>query len=248
MSKALLIVHQRMSDPGRVGELLMARGLRLDVRCPQMGHSLPCCLDDYALVAVFGGPMSANDDHLPGIRAELDWIPTALDAQLPYLGICLGGQMLARVLGAKVAPHPDGHVEMGYHPIRPTDAGRSYFDGPLTVYQFHREGFDVPCGGTLLAEGDSFANQCFRYGDRAYGVQFHPEVTLDMKQRWSAYATTRLGTPGVQPAEMHIEGHGLHDPSLDAWIRRFLDKFLAIPRPGCAPAAPAAAPQASAAA
>ena len=72
--KVLIVVHQEHSTPGRVGEFLTARGCELDRRCPNMGDPLPTNLSDYTACVVFGGPMSANDDHLPGIRAELDWL------------------------------------------------------------------------------------------------------------------------------------------------------------------------------
>lgn len=79
--------------------------------------------------------MSANDDQtLPFIRTELDWIPTALGSGKPFLGICLGAQLLARTLGATVAPHPESQAEIGYFPVVPTRSGREYFDGPLKMY------------------------------------------------------------------------------------------------------------------
>ena len=109
----LMIVHQKTSITGRVGCFLEQRGYTLDVRCPMLGHELPQDLQDYAGAAMFGGPMSANDDHLPGIRAELDWLPYLLQAEKPFLGLCLGAQMLARCLGAKVGAHPEGHRPPG---------------------------------------------------------------------------------------------------------------------------------------
>lgn len=103
MKKILIVVHQETSDPGLVGQLLRENGYDLDIRCPAIGHSLPSTMESYSGTIVFGGPMSANDDNtLPFIRTELDWIPIALESEKPYLGICLGAQMLARVLGGKV--------------------------------------------------------------------------------------------------------------------------------------------------
>jgi len=100
----LVIVHQPTSTPGQVGDVLQALGFPLDLRCPALDQPLPTSLDRHSAVIVFGGPMSANDDHRGFIRQELDWIPTVLAAEKPYLGICLGAQLLARTLGAAVAP------------------------------------------------------------------------------------------------------------------------------------------------
>ena len=95
--KILIVVHQPTSTPGRVGMALEDRGFELDIRRPCMDHPLPETTEDYAGVVVFGGPMSANDDvELPYIRRELDWFDVPLREETPFLGICLGCQMLAR--------------------------------------------------------------------------------------------------------------------------------------------------------
>src|SRR3954447_2366156 len=119
----LIVLHQETSTPGRVGNALRALGHRLDIRRPRFGDALPESLDDHAGAVFFGGPMSANDadDY---IRREIDWIAVPLREQRPFLGICLGAQMLAMQLGAKVAPHPQGVTQIGYYPIRPTPAAR----------------------------------------------------------------------------------------------------------------------------
>jgi GMP synthase (glutamine-hydrolysing) len=110
VSKILVIVHQQNSDPGCVGQILRANGYELDIRCPSNADELPTTMDNHEGVVIFGGPMSANDSEtLPFIRAELDWIPVALEADKPFLGICLGAQLLARVLGAKVSASSPGN-------------------------------------------------------------------------------------------------------------------------------------------
>lgn len=226
--KVLLIVHQLGSYPGRVGHLLMDMGYLLDIRCPCIGQELPPDPEEYALVAVFGGPMSANDCYLGGIRAELDWMPKVLDSKVPFLGICLGAQMLARFLGGRVALHDDGHVEIGYSPLEPTEHGQDYFEGPMQVYQWHKEGFAVPESCVLLAEGKAaFPNQAFRYGDRAYGLQFHPEVTREMMERWTTYGAHMLDMPGAMCRDEQFASHPIHDPPLDVWTRRFLEGLIA---------------------
>ena len=224
----LMVVHQENSSTGRVGERLQAHGFNLDVRCPMIGHTLPQNLSDYTGVVMFGGPMSANDEHLPGIRAELDWLPLVLKAELPYLGICLGAQMMARVLGARVDPHPEGHAEIGYYPVAPTAAGQGLFRHALHVYHWHREGFQVPASAALLARGDTFENQAYRYGDRVYGIQFHPEVTLNIIERWLLNGAERLSLQGAQQAELHRQGHQQFDAELGAWLERFLHNWLPL--------------------
>ncbi len=231
--KLLMVVHQETSNTGRIGAKLRDRGYELDTRCPMLGDSLPEHMDDHAGAVIFGGPMSANDgDTMPGIRAELDWIPVVLDSGRPFLGVCLGAQMLSRVLGGRVDFHPDGMAEIGYFEIRPTNHGNGLFgDQPLTVYHWHREGFEVVPDSVLLAEGDMFPNQAFRHGERAYGIQFHPEVTKEIMMRWLVKAAHRLVMPGAQSREKQLAGHPRHDPKIADWLDNFLDHWL-VPAPG----------------
>ena len=98
----LMIVHQKTSVTGRVGATLEQRGHQLHVCCPLETGDLPSQLDDYCGVLSFGGPMSANDDHLPGLRAELALLERIVAEDKPFFGICLGAQLVARVLGGKV--------------------------------------------------------------------------------------------------------------------------------------------------
>lgn len=228
--KILLIVQRDTSDPGRVGEVLCGMGYRLEVKVPAKGEALPRSLDEYAGAAIFGGPMSANDDEtLPSIRAQLDWLPIVLESGKPFLGICLGGQLLARSLGATVAPHPDGLHEIGYHPVRPTALGRDFCCDPLVVYQWHKEGFELPCGAELLATGEMYVNQAFRYGDSAYGVQFHPEVTPRIVDRWTGRGAERLSRPEAQPREVQLDGIERHGPGIVTWLEEFLPRWLSGP-------------------
>ena len=225
----LVLVHQKTSTPGRIGELLEERGYRIDRRCACIGEDIPESVDGYAGVVVFGGPMSANDDGCSeGIRKELDFIPKVLDAGVPFFGICLGGQLLARVLGANVAPHADGHVEVGYYRVSPTDAGRHLFEHSEHFYQFHREGFEVPETATLLATGaESYPNQAFSYGN-ALGIQFHPEITRAMIDRWTMGGAHRMDCPGGQPRRAHLIGHRLFDAGIERWSRNALT-WLGMP-------------------
>lgn len=223
----LMVIQSRSSSTGRVGTRLRQRGYALDVRCPVAGDALPERMDGHAGAVVFGGPMSANDDDsLPGLRAQLRWIPRAVESGRPFLGICLGAQLLARAYGAPVARHPQGLAEIGYFEIRPTAAGAELFDAPLAVYHWHEEGFELPPGAVLLAEGAHFPHQAYRYAGNAFGLQFHPEVTREMMEAWVADSTERLAAPGAQSAEEQRAGHARHDPGLAGWLEGFLERWL----------------------
>jgi GMP synthase (glutamine-hydrolysing) len=224
----LIIVHRPESNPGRIGQWLRANGYRLDIRCPRHGCPLPETLENHAGVVIFGGPMSANDPD-DYIRQEIDWLAVPLRENKPYFGVCLGAQMLAKHLGAEVGFHPDGHVEVGYYPIRPTDAGRALMPWPGHVYQWHCEGFTLPLGAERIATGDAFENQAMRYG-RAYGVQFHPEMTLAMIHRWTIAAAHRFGQLGARPRHEHIDGHDAHGGRTRTWLAQFMELWLAQPQ------------------
>ena len=234
MSKRIAIVlHQETSTPGRVGMKLLQKGYALDIFRPALGCTLPEDVEKYAGTVIFGGPMSANDDNEHNyIRKEIDWIARPLKARVPYLGICLGGQMLARQLGGKVYGYPDERAEIGYYDIRPTSDGAAYGPWPQRVYQWHREGFDLVSGATSLATGgEHFPNQAFSYGDTALAIQFHPEVTQKMMNRWLVKAEHRLALPGARPRHTHFEDRFIYDRQVDAWLDRFLDQWLAAACP-----------------
>lgn len=225
--KILIVVHQERSTPGRVGLMLKDRGYELDIRRPCLGHPLPETLEAHDGVVVFGGPMSANDDCEEFIRREIDWLDVPLKENKPFFGICLGAQLLARHLGADVSRHPEGLVEIGYFPIWPTEPGRHLGPWPDHVYQWHQEGFTLPSGARLIAEGERYPNQAYAYGDNAFGIQFHPELTLAMMYRWTTRGAPRLKLPGAKPRSTHFEDRWVHDRAVRAWLSRFLDRWLA---------------------
>ena len=227
MRPVLIVLHQEHSTPGRVGHRLAARGYALDVRKPRFGDPLPETLAGHAGAIIFGGPMSVNDadDY---VKTETDWIAVPLAEGAPFIGLCLGGQMLARHLGAAVGPHADGHIELGWFGLTPTEAGRRLLPWPDRVHQFHKEGFGLPAGATLLAEGsaETFPNQAFSYGGAAYGIQFHVELTTAMVGRWTGRIGERAKLPGGQSQAMHLEGRALHDWKTSAFLDAFLDLWL----------------------
>ena len=151
----------------------------------------------------------------------------ALKEEKPFLGVCLGAQMLAKQLGATVGPHADGTVEIGYYPLRPTPEGAGLGPWPEHVYHWHREGLTLPAGAARLATGETFENQAFRYGRNAYGIQFHPEVTRLVMHRWAVLGAHRFVLPGAQHGHAHLDGNLVHDGAVKDWLSRFLDAWLA---------------------
>ena len=226
--RVLIVLHGEDSTPGRIGRLLVEQGFALDIRRPRFGDHLPCSMEGHAGAVIFGGPMSANDSD-EWIKRETDWIGVPLAEKKPFLGVCLGGQMLARHLSHRVFNKECGSAEIGYYPIRPTEAGDACFGGrmPRHVYQWHREGFDLPAGATLLAQGDLFPNQAFRYGDNAVALQFHPEVTYAMMCRWTTRAYERMQSPNARQPHEHLAGWFQHDREVGLWLDRFLRGWLA---------------------
>ncbi|MEM7770401.1 MAG: glutamine amidotransferase [Cyanobacteria bacterium P01_A01_bin.37] len=231
MRSLLTIVHQPQSNTGLLGTLMQQRGYQLDVRCIVEGDRLPETLHNHDAVVIFGGPMSANDDAtLPCIKQELDWIPQVLDADKPLLGICLGAQLLARVLGATVTPREDKQVEIGYFPLLATEQGHDLFQNLTHVYHWHQEGFELPTSTTLLATGATFPHQAFRYGKQAYGLQFHPEINTNIIQRWTTEAAEHLTRPGAQSRDEHFQNHQQYAPGVEMWLNQFLTQWLSPPK------------------
>ncbi len=223
---ALLVMHQESSNAGHVGQWLVRNGFPLDVRKPRFGDPLPETLAHHCGAVIFGGPMSANDADA-FVRREIEWIRVALEAKAPLLGICLGAQMLTAHLGAKVGFDPEERAEMGYYPIETTPEGHAVGPFPDHVYQWHREGCELPHGARRLATSSgAFPNQAFAYGPAAVGVQFHPEITFAQVHRWTSRWLAAPRMKGVHAPEEHISGHIAHAPKVQAWLDGFLARWV----------------------
>lgn len=223
--KVLLIRHMPGERNDRVSCELAARGFALETCRVAEGEPLPDPAP-FAGVVIYGGAqMVEQAAELDYLRAELRWIERWLRDDKPLLGICLGGQLLAHSLGAPVGPHPEGLSEIGFYPIRPTPAGRGLIPDDFTVYHWHRQGFGAPETAALLATGESFENQAFRYG-RAYGLQFHPEITAEIQGSWLAAASHMLSNPGAHSRERQLADNDRHLAPLGSWLSGFLDHWL----------------------
>lgn len=172
------------------GSLLDALTLPYVILHPYRGDALPPLSQISALI-VLGGSMGANDDMKHPFLSDLkQLIRQTVAAGIPYLGICLGGQLLAAALGASVISNR--WEEIGTSTVALTDAGKrdSLFTdiaSEFPTFQWHHDSFGIPAGGVLLAFSDACPHQAFRVGASAWGVQFHPEVTEEIIRCWSAW-------------------------------------------------------------
>jgi GMP synthase (glutamine-hydrolysing) len=175
LKTSLCLQHVPFEGPGVFASLLADAGYSLLSRLvPRDG--VPDTLPDFLLV--MGGPMSANDPD-EWVRDELEFIRRCVDAGIPYLGICLGSQMLARAMGGKVYKGPG--VEIGLTEIALTDEGRSdslfgRMPSRFPVIEWHGEGIGAPPGAAVMASTPLFPVQAFRSGPRALGLLFHLEL------------------------------------------------------------------------
>ena len=203
--RVLVLQHIACEPPGVFEDVLHERGAELHRVELDEGQPLPDWREFDAMVAM-GGPMSANDDpELPWLTGEKLLIGDATRAGIPYWGVCLGVQLLAASLGARVYPGPQ--PEVGLLPVDLTEDGRAdpVFGGlekGLATLQWHGDTFDLPDGAVLLASSPAYANQAFRF-ERAYGVQFHLEVSAEMAREWAevpAYVASLARTLGAEQA------------------------------------------------
>jgi len=173
--------------PGNIAENLDAAGIMYFIHRPYCGEALPQLQDISALI-VMGGAMGANDDTRHPFLYDLKiFIRQVVSAGIPYLGICLGGQLLAAALGARVVS--DRWGELGSLPVSLTTEGcrDALFEGlpaGFDTFQWHHDSFDIPAGGVLLASSTACRHQAFRIGPFAWGTQFHPEVTEQIIRDW----------------------------------------------------------------
>lgn len=184
--RVLAFRHVPFEGAGLIESVLAARGIALhyaDLYDPGAANPDPAAFD--ALIFM-GGPMSVNDD-LAYLRWEMEAIRSAVERRQPVLGICLGAQLTAKALGARV--YRNSEKEIGWFDVTFSEAAQSdpLFAGVPpreTLFHWHGETFDLPDGAVLLASSERCRNQAFRLGETTYGLQFHIEVTPEMIAEW----------------------------------------------------------------
>ena len=234
--QVLVLQHIACEPPGVFEDVLLERGATLERVELDEGEPLPSSLAGIDAVVAMGGPMSVNDEaEHQWLGAEKALIAEAVHAGIPFWGSCLGVQLLASSLGARVTRGPA--PEVGVLPVWATPEGLvdPVFSGlawPRPTLQWHQDTFELPEGATLLASSPAYPHQAFRVGAVAYGVQFHIEVDESMAAEWSrvpayvASAAAVLGDGGLERLlaefraameEMQSDGRDLFGRWVDLW-------------------------------
>jgi GMP synthase (glutamine-hydrolysing) len=229
MRTAILIIHDAAErDDDRVSAFLKLKDFKALWSCPAAGETLPDLTDDTAALVVYGGKFSVPEKETYAfLKDEMRLIRGALNRDISLLGICLGAQLLAHELGAAVGPHPMGLHEYGYYPLLPQATGREFIPDSLMALQSHYHQFAIPAGAERLASSELYENQAFRYGSRAFGLQFHPEASRRSLERWIARRGERNFAKGAHSPERQLADHARFDEELGQWFESFLEKWIA---------------------
>ena len=218
--------HAPFEDIGSIRSWLTTVGYTITCTPFFQSANLPA-LEEIDLLIVMGGPMSVNDEkRYPWLVPEKQFIRRMIISGKPVLGICLGAQLIAGAMGAKV--YPNRVKEIGWFPVYGVSSGdRSVFRFPQSVQAFHWHGetFDLPAGATRIAKSDGCENQAFQLGQSVIGLQFHLETTPQSAQDLVTHCRDELiGAPYIQTETEILSAK----PAQYQSINRLMDKILAF--------------------
>ncbi len=232
--KFLVFQHVPHEHPGRITEYCIEKGIKLDI----LEFWKPCKMPtvaSYDALMIMGGPMGVydSDEAYPSRAGEIKAVQSAIKNKIPVLGICLGSQLLAHALGARVYPNTiNGRraKEIGYYAVDLTPEGMKDaifrgFSSPLRVLQWHGDAFDLPKGAKLLATAPLCANQAFSYGN-AYGTLFHLEFTPEMVEKLVETGREWIRDE-VDEAQLSEEAHK-NANLMEQQCRRLFSNFVSI--------------------
>lgn len=229
MADILYLQHMECEGPGLLGDLTQEAGLTSEtllvtgkVSWPESGA--------YKALVVLGGPQSVyEEDKFPYLAEEDRFVRKWLDKKKPYLGICLGAQILAKALGAKV--YPNAAKEIGWAPVQLSPQAIYQHvlfketEAEFMSFHWHGDTFDLPAGALHLASSRLTRNQAFRHGTNAWGIQFHPEVKPDQIRSWAKEYDAESADFRAGDIEGDIKRYY---PAYEGLGRRVMGNFLAI--------------------
>jgi len=215
--RAMIVQHEEPTPPGLVSDWLNQRGATIDVVRIDLDDRVPDPRD-YQLIVSLGSEFAAFDDSIPFIQREIQLLHEAAAHDVPVLGLCFGGQLMARALGGK--SFRAERAEIGWLPLR-TDDPQLIAEGPW--FQWHFDTFTLPPGAKLLAETD-VGPQAYVVG-RSLGLQFHPEVTPEIMDAWVRTYRHELDADGVDPDAL-LEETRRRAPVSRNLAERLFDRYL----------------------
>jgi GMP synthase-like glutamine amidotransferase len=215
--KALIIQHEEPTPPGLLGEWLDEQKAEIDILRIDLEEKVPDARE-YHLIASLGSEFAAFDDSVAFIEREAQLIRDAAEHDVPVLGLCFGGQLMARVLGGK--SFRSERSEIGWLPVRSKDP-ELIPEGPW--FQWHFDSFTLPPGAKLIAETD-VGPQAYVIG-RSLGLQFHPEVTPEIMDSWVRAYRHELDGDGVDPDAL-LEETNRRAPAVRRSTMRLFNRFL----------------------
>jgi GMP synthase (glutamine-hydrolysing) len=227
----LVLQHLSADGPAYLGSWLRDRGVPFDVRNREAGDAFPADVSAFGALAVLGGEMSANDP-LPSLRQAERLILDAFARHVPVIGHCLGGQLMARALGARIVESPAPEIGWQAMQVAASPQARAWFGGPgpHTVFHWHYEAFELPPGCERLAASAACPNQAFGIGPHL-AMQFHIEVDAEKIGRWSTddgerfvgararFDSVQTGTAMREGIAAHLRAHqALADRAYRRWL------------------------------
>jgi GMP synthase-like glutamine amidotransferase len=224
--------HHPLELPGCISEWALSNYCTMAETRMYQSPALPR-VSEFDWLVVMGGPMGAYDDAAyPWLIKEKHLIERAIDKGKTVLGICLGAQLIANVLGASVRPNKD--KEIGWFPIELTDGGRSspitwFLPRKLPVFHWHGDTFELPHGAVHLASSEACRNQAFTYNDRVIALQFHMEINPRMYDSMKGLDEPELNAGGTYVQSWaEMDEHRARFAEMNRYMREMLDRIRGL--------------------